>query len=120
MKVLNAISACAFTFLLLLGSVMGGHVLKCPSQNTFGIIEGKECARKATLENWNESHPLGRDGQKCKANQYSILSPLTRSWNYYLVQVCTTIDNFSLFEWDNPNWVKCEISLREGFAIPRP
>ncbi|SZF02216.1 unnamed protein product [Blumeria hordei] len=107
MKVLNTISACAFTFLLLLGSVMGLYNLKCPSENAFGIIEARESARTAKLENWNESHPLGRDGQKCKANQYTILSPLTRSWMYFLVQVCTTIDNFSVFEWYNSDWVIC-------------
>ncbi|CCU77114.1 CSEP0379 putative effector protein [Blumeria hordei DH14] len=73
MKVLSAISACAFTFLLLLGPVMGGNVLKCPSNKRFSLDAAEEHARKARFDRWKSSHPLGADGQKCKAHVFAIL-----------------------------------------------
>ncbi|SZF02217.1 unnamed protein product [Blumeria hordei] len=109
MKVLSTISACAFTFLLLLGPVMGANMLKCPSEMIFFIKTAKEYAKKATLDYWNESHPLGPDGQKCKANQFSILLANERTYNKYLAQVCSTIDNYRIYEWHNSDWVICEL-----------
>ncbi|SZF02218.1 unnamed protein product [Blumeria hordei] len=107
MKVLSAISACAFTFLLLLGPVMGGNVLKCPSNKRFSLDAAEEHARKARFDRWKSSHPLGADGQKCKAHVFAILVSKERIIKYYLAQDCSTIDNYRIYEWHNSDWVIC-------------
>ncbi|CAD6501141.1 BgTH12-01395 [Blumeria graminis f. sp. triticale] len=108
MKILLAVSSSAFTFLLLLVSVVQGNVLKCATGKEFhnGLIE--EYASKAQYSLQRSSHPLGPDGEKCKAYQFDIPRKSSRDTDYYLVQVCGGMEGHRLYEWYNFKWAQCE------------
>ncbi|CAD6501156.1 BgTH12-01410 [Blumeria graminis f. sp. triticale] len=108
MKILSVVPASAFTFLLLLGSVVQGYIMiKCSTERTFPIGEMREEASKASYEFVHDHHPLGPDGQKCKGYQLQISSIQERIVEEYLLQVCGLLKDFRMYERVDGVWTRC-------------
>ncbi|CAD6501145.1 BgTH12-01399 [Blumeria graminis f. sp. triticale] len=79
MKILGAVSASAFTFLLLLESVEPSNVFKCASGDIFYMGAIYDLALKAEYQFSCPDHPLSPDGEKCKAYSFTNPSEISQS-----------------------------------------
>ncbi|CAD6501150.1 BgTH12-01404 [Blumeria graminis f. sp. triticale] len=109
MKILGAVSASAFTVLLLLGSVAQGNLLKCATGDMFYVSWIYELALKAEHRFWSPDHPLGPNGKICKAYPFTDPSAYTGTTHHHLVQVCVGIEYFILYQWYHDKWIECEL-----------
>ncbi|SZF02223.1 unnamed protein product [Blumeria hordei] len=107
MKFLNTVSASALS-VLILGSVVQGYVLKCSTGKEFDNQTMDDLASKVEYHYGHDSYPLGPGGEKCQAYEFDSDLPNTTATMAYLVQVCSSMEGYRLFEWYNYGWVKCE------------
>ncbi|CCU83242.1 CSEP0488 putative effector protein [Blumeria hordei DH14] len=124
MKFLNTVSASALS-VLILGSVVQGYVLKCSTGKEFDNQTMDDLASKVEYHYGHDSYPLGPGGEKCQAYEFDSDLPNSQSSSIsaysatdhthlatatmaYLVQVCSSMEGYRLFEWYNYGWVKCE------------
>ncbi|VDB83545.1 BgtE-20047 [Blumeria graminis f. sp. tritici] len=109
MKILGAVSASAFTFLLLLESVEPSNVFKCASGDIFYMGAIYDLALKAEYQFSCPDHPLSPDGEKCKAYSFTNPSEIISANFFYLVQVYGTIDYHRLYQWYDFKWTECKL-----------